>query len=140
MRTDTPATGTSPQHQTKPLHIALIGGGLALIGVAAVLAITNPSQATYEEFATQAAIDYLGQEVCVKAPLAFGLQDQCQSALTSNQRQIRQMIAKGTQRQNFGFFSLYKTDLAVTSFLPSYHVEAVGVFQRFIIYKAIEQK
>ena len=140
MRTDTPATETSPYPQTKPLQIALIGGGLALMGVAAVLAMTNPGQTAYEDFATQAAIDYLGQEVCVKAPLAFGLQDQCQSALTSNQQQIRQMIAKGTQRQNFGLFSLYTTDLAITSFLPSYHFETVAVFQRFFIYKAIEQK
>ena len=99
------------------------------------LAVTNPGQDAYEEFATQAAIAYLKTEVCAKAPTAFGLQAVCQSELESNHSKIKKIITDGTQRQNFVVCSHYTTDLSVSPDLPSYHVESVGVLGRFILYK-----
>ncbi len=122
------------------LKIVSIAGGVVLLGLGGLLAQTNPDQAAYEAFATQAATDYLQHEGCTKAP--FGLEDECRSALKSNQAQIRKVIANGTERHNFGLFSLYTTDLSLSSLvpflgplLPSYHVESIGGLGKFVIYK-----
>jgi uncharacterized protein YceK len=122
------------------LKVAAIAG-ITLAGVGAILAATNPDQATYERFATQQLIVYLDQNACIKAP--FGLKERCQSLLESNKTQIQTLISEGTQRQNFIFFSLYTTDLSVDNllpigagnFIPSYHVESIGIFQKFHIYQ-----
>ncbi|MBW4470185.1 MAG: DUF4359 domain-containing protein [Stenomitos rutilans HA7619-LM2] len=119
----------------KTLKTVAIVGGCVLLGVSGILAVTNPGQAAYDEFATQAAITYLKAEACAKAPTAFGLQKLCQSELEANQSKIKQIIRDGTQRQNFVVFSLYTTDLSISSDLPSYHVESVGVLGQFILYK-----
>ncbi|MBW4581459.1 MAG: DUF4359 domain-containing protein [Tildeniella nuda ZEHNDER 1965/U140] len=131
-RTETVAT---PQGSMKTLRIGAIVGGCLLAALGGALAVTNPGQEAYNEFATQAAIDYLNVEACAKAPTVFGLQTLCQSELKSNQSKIKTIIADGTQRQNFVVFSLYTTDLSLNPDLPSYHVESVGVLGRFIIYK-----
>lgn len=117
------------------LRTGAIVAGCALALLGGALAITNPGQDAYEAFATQAAIDYLKAEVCAKAPTAFGLQKLCQSELESNQSKISKIITDGTQRQNFVLFSLYTTDLSISSDLPSYHVESVGALGQFMIYK-----
>jgi Domain of unknown function (DUF4359) len=131
-----PTETTTPQHSgIKKLKIGAVMGGCALAVLGGALAITNPRQDAYEEFATQAAIGYLKVEVCAKAPTAFGLQKLCQSELESNQSKISKIITDGTQQQNFVLFSLYTTDLSISPDLPSYHVESVGVLGQFVIYK-----
>lgn len=127
-------TVTQPGSSMKTLKIVTIAG-VMLVGVGGLLAATNPGQAAYDEFATQAAIVYLKAEACAKAPTAFGLQKLCQSELESNQSKIKKIIDDGTQRQNFVVFSLYATDLSISPDLPSYHVESVGVLGQFILYK-----
>lgn len=119
------------------LKLAAIVGGLALIGVGGVLALTNPNQENYEAFATQKLTTYLGDNVCIKAP--FGLKEQCKSALVSNRAEIQKLISDGTRQQNYLFFSIYTTDLSLTSLLPSYHFETVAVFQQFYVYQAKQQ-
>lgn len=129
---ETTATSNSSM---KKIKVAAIVGGCALLALAGALAVTNPGQDAYDEFATQAAIAYLKTEGCAKVPTAFGLQTFCQKELESNQPKIRTIIADGTQRQNFVVFSLYTTDLAISPDLPSYHVESVGALGQFFIYK-----
>ncbi len=123
----------------KKYRIAAIVGGCALVGLGGILAITNPGPVAYEAFATQAAIEYVKESVCIKAPTLFGLQAQCQSALESNRGAIKKIIVDGTRRQNYVLFSLYTTDLAISSELPAYHVESVGILGRFVIYKTQKQ-
>ncbi|WP_315889713.1 DUF4359 domain-containing protein [Kovacikia minuta] len=73
---------------------------------------------------------------------------QCKSLLASNKSEIRKLIANGTYRQDYVFFSIYKTDLipgsvlpsVVASLLPSYHFETVGIFQQFFVYQKKEQR
>ena len=132
-------TATNDGSSMKKIKMGAIIGGCVLLGLGGALAITNPEQAAYDDFATQAAIAYLKAEVCAKAPTVFGLQRLCQSELESNQAKIKQIITEGTQRQNFVLFSRYTTNLSISPDLPSYHVESVGALGQFIIYKTQKQ-
>ncbi|HEY9872550.1 MAG TPA: DUF4359 domain-containing protein [Candidatus Obscuribacterales bacterium] len=124
-------------------------GGIALVGLGAAMALTNPSQDDYEEYAAQTLTTYLKENVCPKAPKFLGnsLGGQCSSLVDSNQSEIKQLVTKGTQQQNFILFSVYKTNLSMrgivpffpASVLPSYHFETVGVFNDFYTYQAQKQ-
>ncbi|HEY9752010.1 MAG TPA: DUF4359 domain-containing protein [Coleofasciculaceae cyanobacterium] len=109
--------------------IALVVG---LLGMG-WLAVANPNQADYEDFATQELMLYAQENLCNHAPL--GLSTQCQGFLHSNQAQIRRLIRNGTRRRNYGLFSLYQTDLSISSLVPAYRVEAIGILNHFLIYK-----
>ncbi|HEY9813066.1 MAG TPA: DUF4359 domain-containing protein [Candidatus Sericytochromatia bacterium] len=120
--------------------------GVALVGLGAAMALTNPDQDTYEEYAVEQLTDYLQQDICPKAPSILGnsLQSQCNSIIQSNQSQIKQLISKSTQRQNFILLSIYKTDLSISTIapflpanvLPGYHFETVGAIDNFYTYQA----
>lgn len=130
----------------KGLNVLGLLLGAAAIGVGAAMAATNPSQSAYEEYATQQLTLYLSDNVCSKAPSFLGnsLQEQCVALVNDNQAQLKTIISSNTERQNYFLFSVYKTDLSASEFLPpflspsvpSYHVETVGAFQQFRIYKA----
>ena len=112
-----------------------LAGGIILAGIGSAMAITNPGQKAYERYATEKLIVYLKENVCAQAsePLGF-LQPYCQSLIDTSHPHIQELITQQTQSQNFIFFSLYQTQLALAS-LPGYRVETVGVFQNFYIYE-----
>ncbi len=115
--------------------------GFALTGVAIVMALTNPSQKAYEEYAMEELATYLKEEICPQAPRLMGnfLQQQCKLLVDSGRPQIEEVIAQKTQRQNLILFSVYHTDLDVHPSLPSYKFETVGVMGSFYIYMYEEQ-
>lgn len=118
--------------------LGLLGlGTLTCLG--GVMVATNPGQDAYENYATQQLVTYLDQQVCAKAPKAFGLNQECRSLLESNRPQVQKIIADGTQQRNFVFFSLYTTELSVTSFLPKYRVLTLGIFDQFLIYDTLQE-
>lgn len=125
----------------KSLRIVTYVGAAALTGIGVVMAVTNPSQPTYEVYAVQRLAEYLKKEVCTKAPKDFEglLQRKCTALIDSSQPQIQQIVSARTQRQNFVFFSVYRTDLSVVPFIPSYHFETVGALQNFYTYTAEER-
>ncbi|HEY9639468.1 MAG TPA: DUF4359 domain-containing protein [Coleofasciculaceae cyanobacterium] len=124
-----------------PLKLTASLFGLILLGVGAATALTNPDQASYAEFATQKLSQYLQEDTCAKAGIA--LQAPCSSLVKDNQSQIQKLIVANTQRQNFVFLSIYKTDITpgnllpafLSNALPSYHFETAGVLNSFHIYK-----
>ncbi len=122
------------------LKVIVYCGLFGLSGLGIATAITNPGRSDYEEYAIETLTDYLKAEVCSKAPsfLGFSLESQCQTLVDTGQPNLEGMIAQGTQRQNFIFFSVYKTDLTLVPPLPSYHFETIGVLQRFYTYEADE--
>ncbi len=138
---------------SKWLKNSLILGGAVLAGLAGVLAITNPNRQTYEEFATEQLMIYAKQELCedVSQDLGGFLSRSCETFVEVGRDPARQLIRQQTEQQNFGLFSIYKTDLSVDEFIPSdlisligetppaYHVESVGILQQFIIYRIEEQ-
>ena len=125
----------------KGLQVVQTIGTVLLAGLGVAMAMTNPSQAEYEEFALQQLTVYLKDNVCAKASEDFGgfLKRQCNLLVETGSPQVKQLIAETTERHNFIFFSIYRTDLSVSSFLPSYHFESVGVFNNIYIYQAQKQ-
>ena len=128
----------------KGLKVSAYLLGAALVGVGVAMALTNPNQAAYNNYATEQLTQYFKANACTQAPNVLGnvLQEQCADLLDNNQTEVRQFIAQNTDRENFGVFSIYKTDLAIAELgplLPSYHFETIGLFQTFYIYKAVKQ-
>lgn len=125
----------------KNLRIITYIAVAALAGLGVATALTNPSQAAYEEYAVQQLTEYLKKDVCTKVPKAFEsfLQRNCTVLVDSSRPQMRQIIAKSTQRQNFILFSIYRTDLSVSPLIPSYHFQTLAVFENFYIYAAEKQ-
>jgi hypothetical protein len=122
----------------KVLKIVAAIGGAAMVVLGAAMALTNPSQDTYEAYAVEQLTTYLKEEACMEVPSVFGnvLQRQCKTFVDTGRPQIQQIIAQTTQRQNFIFFSIYRTNLAIGPVLPVYHFETLGVFQNFYVYQA----
>lgn len=113
-------------------------GGILLAGLGVGMALTNPGQNAYEQYASETLNDYLKENVCKQFPSGLNqfLESQCYSLVDTARPQLSQIIAHNTKRQNFIVFSLYQTDLFIPSALPNYQVKTVGVFQNFYIYEA----
>ncbi len=115
--------------------------------------ISNPGRQTYENFATEQLMIYAKQELCEDVSQDIGgfLSRSCETLVEIGRGPARQIIQQQTERQNFGLFSIYKTDLSIDEVIPSdlidligetppaYHVESVGILQQFIIYRIEEQ-
>lgn len=121
--------------------VATAMGGVALAGLGAAMALTNPSQDTYQEYAVEKLTTYLKDEACTQAPKAFEsfLRRQCKVLVDTARPQLQQIISQATERQNFILFSVYRTDLSIGPFVPAYHFETIGVFHKFYIYQADKQ-
>lgn len=116
--------------------------GVGFLVLAGLMALTNPKQASYENFATDQLTAYLEANGCDRLP--FGLEKRCPDLVRDNQGEIRQYISKNTRRQDFIFFSIYTTELSIKSLLPplpffsslpSYQFKSFGAFQNFYIYE-----
>lgn len=130
----------SKSSNMKVLQVITAVGGIALVGLGSVMALTNPGREDYEEYAVETLTTYLKEEACPQAPTVAGLgnllQRQCKTLVDTGRPQIQQIISQTTQQQNFLFFTIYRTDLNIGPILPAYHFETVGVFQKFYIYQA----
>lgn len=102
------------------------------------MAATNPSEPAYQDYAVQRLSTYLKTDVCAKSSglLEKILRRNCPGLVDSGRPAIQKIITQGTQRQNFIFFSIYQTDLAISPLVPSYHFATVGVLQNFYTYSA----
>jgi len=133
----------------------VFGGAIALGILGAILVITNPRQARYNDYATARLVTYLNETFCADLPNLFGtdLQERCVELVDESRPRLQEIVADNTQRQNFGVLSLYYTELRpeellpddVRSFvpagaLPAYEVSTVGALQRFWIYRAEQQR
>ncbi|MGK7872561.1 MAG: DUF4359 domain-containing protein [Xenococcaceae cyanobacterium] len=122
----------------KVLKLMTAVAGIALAGLGGSMAVTNPGQKAYEHYAEEQLTVYLKENICTQVSKGLGdlVQRQCNSLVDIGRPQFKQVISQKTERQNFVFFSIYQTDLSITSSLPSYHFKTVGVFQNFYIYEA----
>ncbi len=121
----------------------LLGIGLAGVGVA--LALTNPGEAAYTEYAAQRLSEYLQADLCPQAGTL--LKGSCRSFVQDNQQALGKIVAKSTRREDYLLWSVYKTDLSIDSMLPSllkdvlneelpaYHAETIGVFNTLHTYQ-----
>ncbi|CEJ44809.1 DUF4359 domain-containing protein [Umezakia ovalisporum] len=125
----------------KALTIVAISGAGALAALGVAMAGTNPSQAEYEDYAIQRLTDYLKQDFCRKTTnfLENLIKSQCENLVDEVNPQMREILARTTERQNLFIFSIYKTDLKLSSFIPIYKFETVGALNNFYTYKAEQQ-
>lgn len=122
----------------KKSTIALSVLGVTILGLGGIMAATNPSDETYEEYATAKLTQYLDENVCADAGF---LKEQCTNLLVAGQEQLKQEITKRTEKQNWFILTIYKTELSASfiPFVPSYHVETLGAFNSLHIYKVQKQ-
>ncbi len=120
---------------------------MVFVGLGVAMAVTNPDQETYNQYAARRLAQYLQEKECVKIEDSF--RDLCQ-LLEREQGQtlLRQLVSQNTERQNYFLFSLYKTDLSTRDIVPSflsgllslpnlsYRFETVGLFSKFQTYRA----
>jgi hypothetical protein len=120
---------------------------MVCLGLGVAMAVTNPNQESYNQYAAQRLAQYLQEEECVK--IEDSLRDLCQ-LLEREQGQslLRQLVSQNTERQNYFLFSIYKTNLSTRDVVPSflsgllalpslsYEFETVGLFSNFQIYRA----
>jgi len=118
---------------------SVAAAGVAVLGV--TMAKTNPEQPEYEEYAVQRLTKYLQSDVCKKTPnfLENLVHLNCEKLVESANPQIREIISSTTQRQNFFIFSIYRTELKLNSWMPSYKFESVGALNQFYTYTAQQQ-
>ncbi len=126
----------------KPFTMIMYTGaaaGLAALGV--TMAKTNPNQLEYEEYAVQRLTKYLKTDVCKKTTNIIEnlIHFNCEKLVDSANPQMQEIIARTTERQNYIIFSIYRTDLKINSWVPSYRFETVGAFEQFYTYTAEEQ-
>lgn len=124
-------------------HLNFIkSAGIALLAVVGgACAYANPSQPEYEDYAIASLTTYLKDNVCTQAPKDFGdvIQGYCTSLVDVGRPQLRKAIAQNTDRLNFIFFSIYRTELSISPYLPAYQFETVGFLQKFYTYQAQKQ-
>jgi len=113
-----------------------VAGGVS--GVA--LVFTNPGLDEFESFAGDQLAELAVEEVCVNRlpmPLKLAIQN-CPELIRSQHKVLGDLARRSTGRQNFGLFSLYRTQIGGPSVLPFlelpvYRVLTVAAAGRFKI-------
>lgn len=107
--------------------------GTVLVGLGVLMAATNPGPESYHDYASQRLMEYLQENGCDRLPIPKA---SCVAAIGSVQSDIEDIIRRRTQRQNFIFWSIYKTDLSLPlPIIPAYQFETVGAFGSFYTYE-----
>jgi hypothetical protein len=119
-------------------NLTLTIGGITLAALGVIMAIANPEQNAYDDYATGKISGYLKEKVCPELPQILGdtLKNQCKNIADSGRALLKPGITQTSKRQNFLFFSIYTTDLSLPPILPNYHIETIGIFNNFITYQA----
>lgn len=121
--------------------IAYTGAAAGLAALGVTMAKTNPGQVAYEEYAVQRLASYLKTDVCKKTTnfIENLIRFNCEKLVDQANPQIQEIINRTTERQNYIFFSIYRTDLKISSWAPSYKFETVGAFDQFYTFTAEQQ-
>ena len=112
--------------------------GIALAGLAGLMAFTNPSEKAYQDYATENLTIYLKEHACNQVPKELGdfLATHCKNLVDTAQPQVKELIAHKTTRKNFVLFSIYDTELTLNNALPGYQFQTLGLLSSFHIYQS----
>ncbi len=121
--------------------IAYTGAAAGLAALGVTMAKTNPSEVAYEEYAVQRLAGYLKTDVCKKTTnfIEDLIRFNCEKLVDQANPQMQEIINRTTERQNYIFFSVYRTNLQISSWIPSYRFETVAAFDQFYTYTAEQQ-
>lgn len=129
-------------------------GGVVVVGLGTVLAVTNPTATAYDAYASNIMAQYLQTQGCNQVKTSLGeklgevFHQQCIEFIQDNQPGLQSLVTNQTLHQNFLVFSHYTTDLSFDKFLPmplakqlpAYEVKTIGVLNQFLIYQQAEKK
>lgn len=107
-------------------------GGMAVLGIGTMLALTNPGPTAYHRYAAKTVSLFVMRDICQERVhqsemlKSFALEG-CQSIAAQGETAILSFIQNNTDHQNFILFSLYTTELPVRS------LRILGIFNRFFI-------
>jgi Domain of unknown function (DUF4359) len=106
-------------------------------GLGGVMVLTNPDRFAYENYAVDRIGD-LAKDKCDRAPDGLGvfIQAPCRAAIAAYKPELRTILTAATSRQNWGLFSIYRSSMMVPIVNLQVQVEAIGIFDRFFVYKA----
>ncbi len=110
----------------------------------ALLFASNPGPKEFADFAGREISERGIQEFCRDGvlPLMMNLLvENCPRLFRDQREAFGDLALQLSQRRNFGFFSLYKTEVGTTGLLaklsvPSYSLETLGVAGQFIVLRA----
>jgi hypothetical protein len=121
--------------------IAYTGAAAGLAALGVTMAKTNPSQVAYEEYAVQRLGGYLKTDVCKKTTNIIEnlIHFNCEKLVDEANPQMQEIITRTTETQNYLIFSVYRTNLKLNSWIPSYKFETVGAFDQFYTYTAEQE-
>ena len=128
----------------KPWQVTATTTSLVLGVVGVGLAITNPGPTIYQDYATEQLLIYLQENLCTSLPAQLQqFSEQCRthgSTLINTARpQLRSLLEQNTKRENYLFFSIYRTHFSLPPAVPAYEFETLGIFNQFYIYQAQQQ-
>lgn len=117
-----------------PIKFAAIA---TLAGLGIAMAITNPSQSDYEEYAIAQLTAYLKDNTCTQTATDEDnfLQHSCTLLVDVGRPQLQKIIADNTSDRNFIFFRIYRTEISISPLLPAYRFETVAALQKFYTYQ-----
>jgi len=134
---------------TAPLRWGrLLAASAGVGGASLALALTNPSPAEFEAFAAEQLVERATAELCGPDGLPMALRlviQNCPELVGSQRRLLGSLAAQGSERQNFGLFSLYRTTLGggqVLPFLglPVYRALTLAGAGQFVILKTSSER
>jgi Domain of unknown function (DUF4359) len=114
-------------------------GAATFLLVAGVMALSNPNQSKYIDYASTKFVREIPKTVCevdrakqeLEDDFSQSLLNLCNSglgwALTANQESIRATIDRNTQRHNYLLLSIYTTEV------PDYSFKTIGAIGNFFI-------
>lgn len=105
------------------------------------LLLSNPDESEFETFAADQLVTVAVEELCGDngLPLLARLVVRdCPRLIQSQRALLGKLALSGTQRRNFGLFSLYRTDLGGQAVLPDwsiprYRALTLAVAGRFLL-------
>ena len=103
---------------------SVLGAGLAAVAGLG-LVVSNPDQTEFEPFAAEQLVSVAVEELCNDQGLpmlARLVVRDCPRLIESQRTLLGKLALSGTQRDNFGLFSLYRTDLGGQKLLPDWSI------------------
>jgi hypothetical protein len=127
-------------------YYRLLFSGLTLLGLGTLFAATNPNPDRFEQFALDKTSIYLQQKICSQEWPLVGTRfaEHCQQTIQQNPQAIALFLRNSTQREDYCFLSLYRTELAIANFIPflprsvgpRYEVKTLALLGQFHILSA----
>jgi hypothetical protein len=116
------------------------GWQIGLLGTLGLLCglgfLTNPDLVAYEDYAVEQAGN-LARAECDRAAggLSVLVKEPCHAAIEAYKPQIKPLLSATTTRQDWGLFSIYRSDISIPVVNFNGRVESIGLFDRFYTYK-----